>query len=147
MPAAYPYGGSPAYGETKPQFQEDVGQQPVVQRFELEIGHCWFFRQHVHGRHPLETSGALGAAQARLGQRALSLTAHWNKEIGTSHERAAQVVYLGYGLQLSRRVLSRAMMRLGEKAAPTYQLLQVSVRNVRVDWLDETGWGVAAKPK
>ncbi len=145
LPARCPCGGPTVYDETKPQFQEDIVRQSVVRRFDIEIGHCSFCGQRVQGRDPLQISDALGAAKVQVGPEALSLTAHLNKEMGISHERAARVLDLGYGLQVSRSGLCRAMMRLGEKAEPTYEQLQVSVRHSPVNWLDETGWRVAAR--
>lgn len=133
------------YEETKPQFQEDILRQTVVRRFDVQIGHCAGCGGRVQGRHPLQISDALGAAQVQVGPEALSLTAHLNKEMGISHERAARVLDLGFGLNVSRSGLCRAMMRLGEKAEPTYQQLRVAVRHSWVNWLDETGWRVAAR--
>jgi transposase len=36
------------------------------------------------------------------------------------------------------------LLRLGQKAEPTYQQLRVAVRQSPINWLDETGWRVAA---
>ena len=116
LPAQCQCGGPTVYDETKPQFQEDIVRQTVVRRFDIEIGHCALCGLRVQGRDPLQTSDALGAAKVQVGPEALSLTAHLNKEMGISHERAARVLALGYGLQVSRSGLCRAMMRLGEKA-------------------------------
>lgn len=138
-------GGPPVYERTKPQFQEDIVRLTIVRRFDVEIGHCDHCGRHVQGRHPLQTSDALGAAQVQLGPEALSLVAHLNKEMGISHERAARVLELGHGLRVSRSALCRAMIRLGEKSAPTYEQLVGTVRRSRVNGLDETGWRVAAR--
>ena len=137
-------GASVIYEDTKPQFQEDIVRQTIVRRFDVQVGHCVCCGRHVQGRHPLQTSDALGAAQVQLGPEALSLAAHLNKEMGISHERAARVLDLGYGLETSRSGLCRALMRLGEKAAPTYERMIATVRTSLVNWLDETGWRVAA---
>lgn len=145
LPARCPCGGRTIYDGTKPQFQEDILRQTIVRRFDIEIGHCACCGRRVQGRHPLQTSDALGAAQAQVGPQALSLAAHLNKEMGISHERAARVLELGFGLHLSRSGLCRAMMRLGEKAEPTYQQLRLAVRHSPINWLDETGWRVAAR--
>ena len=86
----------------------------------------------------------MGAAQVQLGPEALSLAALLNKEMGISHERTAQILELGYGLETSRSGLCRALMRLGEKAAPTYERMIATVRTSLVNWLDETGRRVFA---
>jgi transposase len=137
-------GGPVIYEDTKPQFQEDIVRLTVVRRFDVEIGRCVCCGRHVQGRHPLQTSDALGAAQVQLGPEAISLAAHLNKEMGISHERAARVLELGYGLHTNRSTLCRALTRLGRKAAPTYEQLRVAAGKSPVTWLDETGWRVAA---
>lgn len=131
------------YEETRPQFQEDIVKQTIVRRFDIEIGHCACCGNRVQGRHPLQTSDALGAAQVQIGPQALALSAHLNKELGISHERSARVVKLGWGLEVNRSALCRAMVRLGVKAAPTYEEIRMAVRRSQVNWMDETGWRVA----
>ena len=137
-------GGQVVHDSTERQFQEDIVRQTIVRRFDVEIGHCVGCRGHVRGRHPLQTSDALGAAHVQVGPQALTLAAHLNKQMGISHERAAQVLEWGYGLRVSRSALCRAITRLGTKAEPTYQELQTVVRHSPVNQLDETGWRVAA---
>jgi len=66
-------GASVIYEDTKPQFQEDIVRQTIVRRFDVQVGHCVCCGRHVQGRHPLQTSDALGAAQVQLGPEALSL--------------------------------------------------------------------------
>jgi transposase len=138
-------GGAVVEDETQPQFQEEIVRQTIVRRFDVAIGHCAGCGGRVQGRHELQTSDALGAAQVQLGPVALSLAAHLNKQLGISHERAAQVLGWGYGLRVSRSGLCRAISRLGEKAEPTYEELQVAVRHSLVNRVDETGWRVAAR--
>ena len=145
LPESCPRCGSRAiYEETRPQFQEDIVRMTIVRQFNIEVGQCACCGQHVQGRHALQTSDALGAAQVQLGPEALSLAALLNKEMGISHERVARVLDVGYGLRASRSALCRALTRMGEKAAPTYEQLVAAVRRSPVNRLDETGWRVAA---
>ena len=83
-------GAGIVYEQTKPQFQEDIVRKTIVRRFDVQIGQCACCGRRVQGRHPLQTSDALGAAQVQVGPEALSLTAVLNKEMGISHERAAR---------------------------------------------------------
>jgi transposase len=115
-----------------------------VRRFDVQIGHCWRCGRRIQGRHPLQTSDALGAAQVQVGPEALALVVHLRKEIGLSDERAARVLELGWGLRMSRSGVCRAVLRTGKKAAPTYDELRVEVRQAWVAWMDETGWRLAA---
>jgi len=144
LPGRCECGGRAIYEETRPQYQEDIVRKTIVRRFDIEIGHCARCKRRLQGRHPLQTSGALGAAQVQVGPEALSLGAHLNKEMGISHERAARVLELGYGLEMSRSGLCRALLRLGDRAEPTYQELRITVRRSWVNWVDETGWRVEA---
>ena len=137
-------GGRVIHDSTQPQFQEDIVRRTIIRRFDVEIGHCESCRGHIQGRHPLQTSDALGAAQVQVGPAALTLAAHLTKQLGISHERAAQVLAWGHGLEVSRSALCRAITRLGKKAEPTYQQLQIAVRHSLVNRLDETSWRVAA---
>jgi transposase len=138
-------GGPVIYRDTRPQFQEEIVRKTTVRRFDIDLGRCGQCGRHVQGRHELQTSDALGAAQVQLGPEVLTLAAHLNKEMGLSHERAARVLELGYGLRAHRSTLCRAMTRLGQKAAPTYGQLLCTVRQSLVNQLDETGWRVAAR--
>lgn len=137
-------GGRVIHDRIRPQFQEDIVRQTVVRRFDVEIGHCVGCRRPIQGRHPLQTSDALGAAQVQVGAQALTLAAHLTKQMGISHERTAQVLEWGYGLTVSRSALCRAITRLGAKAELTYQELRTAVRHSLVNRLDETSWRVAA---
>jgi transposase len=138
-------GGRVVHDSTHAQFQEDIVRQTIVRRFDVEIGHCVGCGEPVQGRHPLQTSNALGAAHVQVGPQALTLAAHLIKQMGISHERTAQVLAWGYGLVVSRSALCRALERLGTKAEPTYQRLKIAVRDSGVNRLDETSWRVAAQ--
>jgi transposase len=95
------------------------------------------------GRHPLQTSDALGAGRVQVGPQALTPAAHLTKKMGISHERAAQVSESVINWEAAHSALCRALTRLGKKAEPTYQELQTAVRHSFVNQLDETGWRVA----
>jgi transposase len=137
-------GAEVLYEETRPQYQEDIVRKTIVRRFDIEVGRCGCCGKRIQGRHKLQTSDALGAAAVQIGPEALALTTHLNKEMGISHERAARVLSLGHGLEVSRGTLCRAVLRLGSKARPTYEELRIAVRRSDVNWMDETGWRVAA---
>ena len=138
-------GGAVRRTATRPQFQEDLVRQTIVRRFDVEIGRCGDCGRHVQGRHPMQTSDVLGAAQVQVGPEAIALAAQMTKELGLSHADVAEVLRQGYGLQVSRSGICRAVLRLGEKAAPTYDRLVQVTRTSLVAWVDETGWRVAGR--
>jgi transposase len=131
--------------DTKAQYQEDIVRVTLVRRFDVEVGVCAGCGRRVQGRHPLQTSDALHVGQVQIGPEALSLAALWNKEMGLSHERVARSLELGYGLTVSRSGICRALERLGNLAAPTYDQLTASLRHSPFNGLDDTGWRVGGR--
>ena len=95
----------------------------------------------------VQTSDSLRVGAGQVGPEALSMAAVRNKEWGLSHERTARVLELGYGLKGSRSGVCRALERLGNLVAPTYQQLPSALRQSPVVWLDDTGWRVGARPQ
>jgi transposase len=132
---------------TASQYQEDIVRMTIVRRFDVEVGTCACCGRQAQGRHPLQTSDSLRVGEVQVGPEALSMAAVLNKELGLSHERTARVLALGYGLQWSRSGVCRALERLGNLAAPTYQQLQSALRQSPVVWVDDTGWRVDARPQ
>jgi transposase len=131
--------------DTQPQYQEDIARITVIRRFDVEVGTCVCCGRQAQGRHPWQTSDSLRVGEVQVGPEALSMAALLNKELGLSHERTARVLDLGYGLHWSRSGVCRALARLGNLAAPTYQRLQSALRQSPLVWLDDTGWRVAAR--
>jgi transposase len=132
---------------TQPQYQEDIVRMTIIRRFDVEVGICGCCGRQAQGRHPLQTSDSLHVGEVQVGPEALSMAAVLNKELGLSHERTARVLELGYGLKWSRSGVCRALGRLGNLAAPTYQQLKSALQQSPVVWLDDTGWRVAARPQ
>ncbi len=148
LPARCPHCQGPIMlKSTEPQYQEDIVRMTIVRRFDVEVGTCACCGRRAQGRHPLQTSDSLRVGEVQVGPEALSMAAVLNKELGLSHERTARVLELGYGLKWSRSGVCRALARLGNLAAPTYQQLQSALRQSPVVWVDDTGWRVHARPQ
>jgi transposase len=64
------------------QFQVEIPRKPIHRQFNIHVGRC---RRWVQGRHPLQTSDALGAAAAQLGPDAQAAVIELNKQPGLSH--------------------------------------------------------------
>ena len=137
-----PCGGTVQVDRIEAQYQEDIVRQTVVRRFDIEVGHCQCCGARAQGRHRLQTSDALGAAKVQVGPEALVLGAQLNKQMGLSLGHTARVLQSGYGLEVSRGGIYKALARLAGKAEPTYQGLLVTARKSIVNWVDETGWRV-----
>jgi transposase len=136
-------GGRVKFARQHAQYQEEIVRQTVVRRFDIEIGNCQDCGRQVQGRHPFQTSDAVGVGSVQLGPEALTLAAILNKQMGLSLGHTGQVLRSGFGLEVSRAGLCRALARLAEQAEPTYDELVETARQSAVNCVDETGWKVA----
>ncbi len=123
--AAGPCGGSRIVS----QYQEDLPvQRPVVHEFRVAIGQCRHCHRRVQGRHPQQTSDALGAAAVQLGPQAVALAVILNKQCGLSFGRIATLLHERFGLTVTRGGLVHAVHRAARQAQPTYEALCAQVR-------------------
>jgi transposase len=125
------------------QYQEDLPPvQPVVRRFDIHIGTCEGCHRRVQGRHPFQTSDALGAAGVQLGPHAIALAVQLNKQFGVSFGKIATLFRERFGLHVTASAVVRALHRVAAKGQPTYGALCETVRTSAVVVPDETGWKV-----
>lgn len=138
-------GGVVAEDEVQAQYQEDIPRpiQPLVTQFNVHIGHCEHCAQRVQGRHPEQTSDALGSAAVQLGPNVLGLAAELKHDLGVSYGKVARFCRLSFGLTANRSSFAHADQRLAAELEPTYQQLIVRLRQSDVSQTDETGWKVA----
>lgn len=149
LPDACPHCGGEAIEahEVAEQYQTELPPiRPVVTRFLVHLGSCIGCGKAVRGRHPRQTSDALGAAASQLGSRAVALGAYLNKGLGLSFAKCV-ALFDTLGLHVSRSGLCQALQRLANAAEPTYQALVQSVRDALVVSPDETGWKVGGELK
>lgn len=126
------------------QYQEELPvARVVVRQFDLHIGHCAGCGRRVQGRHPLQTSDALGAAATQLGAQAIALVVVLNKQLGLSFGKIATLLQQLYGLTVTRGGLVHTVHRAARHARPTYDALCAQVRGSPMVSPDETGWKVA----
>jgi transposase len=97
----------------------------------------------VQGRHPLQTSDALGAASAHLGPQAVALIVLLNKFLGLSHGKIATLLRDWFGLTVRPSAVTHVLHRAARQAAPTYDALRDAIRASPVVSPDETSWKVA----
>ena len=77
------------------QYQTDIVRKTHVTRFHVHVGNCVDCGARVQGRHPRQTSDALGAAASQVGPEALSLATLLNKELGIPFVKSAVVLEKG----------------------------------------------------
>lgn len=138
-------GGSVHLESCEAQYQEDIVRRTAVRRFDIAVGRCQKCHRRVQGRHPLQTSDAVGVGSVQLGPEALALAAILNKPMGLSLGHTRQVLFYGFGLEASRGGLCRALARMADRAEPTYAGLVKTAREAVVNSVDETGWKVGGQ--
>ena len=127
------------------QYQEDLPVvRPLVRRFDIEVGHCSQCGRRVQGRHPLQTSDALGAASVQLGPGVAGLAVHLHTELGVPLAKVARLLRNAFGLHVTPGGLAHLLHRVARDAAPLYGRLCDQVRNSSLVVPDETGWRVGA---
>jgi transposase len=127
------------------QYQEDLPPvAPIVRRFDVHVGECPRCHRRVQGRHPLQTSDALGAAAVQVGPQAIALAVTLNKQFGLSFGKIAALFRARFALHVTPSALVRALHRAAAQGQPTYAALCETVRTSPVVVPDETGWKVKA---
>ena len=127
------------------QYQEDLPPvRPFVRAFHIHIGQCQRCGRRVQGRHPLQTSDALGAAAAQLGPRAVATAAILQKQYGLPVGKIATFYQQHFGLRVTPGGVVHALHRAARQATPTYAALIETIRQSPLVAPDETGWRVGA---
>jgi len=128
------------------QYQTEI-PPPKVERiqFLIHCGRCQRCGRRVQGRHPRQTSDAVGGAASQLGARAVALATELNKGLGLSYGKTAVLLNTAFGLEVSRGGLAQALQRVAWKAEPTYQQLVRQIQNADSVTPDETGWKVGGR--
>jgi transposase len=125
------------------QYQADVPPvKPHVTQFNVHVGHCTECGRRAQGRHPKQTSDALGAAASQVGPRAVALGAEFHKGLGLSLAKVQRIFHVAFGLPISRGGLCLGIQRLAQRAQPTYDALVDEIHVSPVVVADETGWKV-----
>jgi transposase len=146
LPERCPHCGGDVEAEScETQYQEEIVRRTIVRRFDIAVGRCCRCQRRVQGRHPLQTSDAVGVGNVQLGPEALTLAAILNKQMGLSLGHTRQVLSYGFGLEVSRGGLYRALARMAGRAEPTYEGLVETARQAPVNGMDETGWKVGGR--
>jgi transposase len=146
LPECCPHCGGGVEAESREtQYQEEIVRRTVVRRFDIAVGRCRECQRRVQGRHRLQTSDAVGVCSVQLGPEALTLAAILNKQMGLSLGHTRQVLSYGFGLEVSRGGLYRALARMAGRAEPTYDELVETARQAPVNGMDETGWKVGGR--
>lgn len=123
------------------QYQIDLPEiRPQTTEFVLQVCECTQCGHRMRGRHPRQTSQAVGAAGVQIGPGVISLATFLNKVGGLSYGKIATLLEQMAGFRVARSTLCRALLRTATKSQPIYQELVETMRTSPVVYPDETGW-------
>jgi len=144
LPHACPHCGGACVIETHTaeQFQTEVVTKLVHRKFVVHVGQCDGCGQHLQGRHPLQTSGALGAAGVQLGGKTHAMISWLNKRLGLSHGKIREFFQRVFDLTISRATSCRSMLRTAQLAEPAVAEIKQEIRGSPAIVPDETGWRI-----
>jgi|RhiMetdeSRZDD1v2_1073273.scaffolds.fasta_scaffold377781_1 transposase len=146
LPEACPDCGGPVdETHTDQQYQVEIPRRPIHRQFNVHIGCCRRCRRRVQGRHPLQTSDALGAAASQLGPDAQAAVVELNKQGGMAHGKISRVFYSLFGIRLSRGGSTHVVLRAARRAEPVYAQICAELKQAPWVVLDETGWHVGGR--
>jgi transposase len=146
LPESCPDCGGPVEQTgTASQFQTEIPRRPIVRRFDIHIGCCCGCGKRIRGRHPLQTSDALGAASSQLGPDAQAAVVILNKTAGLSHDKIAKLFESLFGIPLTRGASAQIVLRAAKRLAPAHQEVRQEVKGSPCLTPDETGWRVGGR--
>ena len=145
LPVACPACSGEVHGtHVVSQYQEDLPVvRPVIREFRVHVGACATCGRRVQGRHPLQTSDALGAAAVQIGPEAVALVVVLHKGFDLPLAHVVTLLRDRFGIRVTRGALVQVCARMATRATPTYEALCAQVRGSPVVSPDETGWKVA----
>jgi len=146
LPGRCDCGGGIVPDAIEHQYQSEIPRKPIHRRFDVHVGHCGRCGKRVQGRHPLQTSDALGCCASQLGPDAQAAVVYLNKDAGLSQGKIGTLFRTLFGIPLTRGGACQAMLRAAGRCLPHYHAIVRSV--ARAPWVvpDETGWRVGGGP-
>ena len=141
-------GGCILHEEMQAQYQIDIPMPVPVKtmQFDIEIGHCMKCRKRHQGRHPEQTSNALGAAAVQMGPGLMGLASLLKHKYGVSYGAISGLIDGLTGQRFARSAYCHADTRLAERLLGTYARMILKLKRSAVVYADETGWRVGGHP-
>ena len=147
LPDACPdCGGGVAETGVAHQYQTELPRQPLRRQFNVHVGCCRRCGRRLQGRHPLQTSDALGAAASQLGPDAQAAIVTLNKDAGLSHGKVAACLGTLVGIDLTRGASAQVVLRAADRLEPAYGEVVQATRDAEQLAVDETGWRLGGQP-
>jgi transposase len=116
---------------------------PVTTRFRVPVARCRSCRRRVQGRHPEQSSDALGAAAAGIGPSAKSFAAWLHYGLGLSFAKSTALLRR-LGIEVTAGAICQASQATGTALVPVQAEIVAKVNAAPMVVPDETGWRVEA---
>lgn len=128
------------------QYQTELPDPRVITtRFRVGVGRCRGCRRRIQGRHPEQSSDALGAAGAQVGPRAKALATWLHYGLGLSFAKCSDVL-ARLGLGVTAGAICSASASTSTDLVPTHQAIKAHVGSSVAVTMDETGWRIGGEP-
>ena len=124
------------------QYQVEIPRRPIHRQFNVAVARCTCCGKRVQGRHPLQTSDALGCCASQVGPEAQAAAVMLNKELGLSHGKINRFFKGFFDIKLTRGASCRIMLRAADRCKGNYQAIVKQVQQSRWIVPDETGWRI-----
>ena len=118
--------------------------RPVTTRFRVGVGRCRGCRRRVQGRHPEQTSDALGAAGSQVGPRAMAWATWLHYGLGLSFEKCSTVL-ARLGVNVTAGAICSSSASTSTDLVPTHQAIKTHVASSPAVTMDETGWRIGGE--
>ncbi len=121
------------------QYQTEIPKvKPLVWGFDVHVGHCERCGKRFQGRHPQQTSNALGAAASQLGPKVVAFSAWLHQVLGLPYGKTSDLLSEVYGIDVTPGGLAQAHARLARRGGPAYDHILDEVRQSAAVYPDET---------
>jgi transposase len=137
--------GTLVESEIVEQFQTDIPRQPLIRKFRIHVGRCSGCGRRTQGRHPLQTSDAVGAAASQIGPDAQAAATILHTQLGLSHGKVAGAFRALFGIKLTRGAGARIGLRAALRLGNDYRTILDDLRQSRQVAADETGWRIGGR--
>jgi transposase len=144
LPATCPKCGNNAFIDERVehQYQAEIPRRPICRQFNVAVARCTCCGKRVQGRHPLQTSDALGCCASQIGAEAQAAVVMLNKELGLSQGKISRFFQAFFGIKLTRGGSCQVMLRAARRCQGSYQAIVRQVRQSDQVVADETGWRI-----
>lgn len=118
--------------------------RPVITRFRVGVGRCRGCRRRIQGRHPEQTSDALGAAGSQVGPRAMAWASWLHYGLGLSFGNTSELL-ARMGINVTAGAICAASASTSTDLVPTHNAIKTHVATAPAVTMDETGWRIGGE--